>query len=134
MNSYFIIQQEKPCSSLVDNDSADSANTHLLTSLTLKILYLQLSFSKPDRKILKTLTHFNPVPHFYTSWKRQKIYGFLTFSGGIVMWHWTKMGLLFSRKWLFIRSSQINFVKVTRWWFVISRCFLILKIFECQFQ
>ena len=38
------------------------------------------------------LTHFSPVSHFYTPWKRQKTFGFLTFSGGIEMWHWTKMG------------------------------------------
>ena len=38
------------------------------------------------------LTHFSPMPHFYTPWKRQKTYGFLTFSGGIEMWHWTKIG------------------------------------------
>ena len=38
------------------------------------------------------LTHFSPVSHFYTKWKRQKTKGFLTFSGGIEMWHWTKMG------------------------------------------
>ena len=47
------------------------------------------------RKILErknTFTHFSPVPHFYTPWKRQKAFGFLTFSGGIEMWHWTKMG------------------------------------------
>ena len=37
------------------------------------------------------LTHFSPVSHFYTPWKRQKIFGFLTFLGGIEMWHWTKM-------------------------------------------
>ena len=44
-------------------------------------------------KLLCTvLTHFSPVPHFYTPWKRQKTFGFLTFSGGIEMWHWTKMG------------------------------------------
>ena len=29
------------------------------------------------------LTHFSPVPHFYTPWKRQKTFGFLTFSRGI---------------------------------------------------
>ena len=40
----------------------------------------------------KLLTHFSPVSHFYTLWKRQKTFGFLTFSGGIEMWHWTKMG------------------------------------------
>ena len=38
------------------------------------------------------LTHFSPVSHFYTPWKRQKTKAFLTFSGGIEMWHWTKMG------------------------------------------
>ena len=37
------------------------------------------------------LTHFSPVSHFYTPWKRQKTKGFLTFSGGIEMWHWTKV-------------------------------------------
>ena len=31
------------------------------------------------------LTHFSPVSHFYTPWKRQKTLG------GIEMWHWTKM-------------------------------------------
>ena len=38
------------------------------------------------------LTHFSSVSHFYTLWKRQKTFGFLAFSGGIEMWHWTKMG------------------------------------------
>ena len=38
------------------------------------------------------LTHFSPVSHFYIPWKRQKTKGFLMFSGGIEMWHWTKMG------------------------------------------
>ena len=37
------------------------------------------------------LTHFSPVSHFYTPWKRQKTKGFLKFSGGIEIWHWTKM-------------------------------------------
>ena len=37
------------------------------------------------------LTHFSPVSHFYTPWKRQKTKVFLTFSRGIEMWHWTKM-------------------------------------------
>ena len=31
--------------------------------------------------------------HFYTPWKRQKTKGFLTFSDGIKMEHWTDMGL-----------------------------------------
>ena len=29
--------------------------------------------------------HISPISHFYTSWKNQKTYGFLTFSGGIGM-------------------------------------------------
>ena len=29
---------------------------------------------------------------FYTPWKRQKTFGFLTFSGGIEMERWVKMG------------------------------------------
>ena len=46
---------------------------------------------------IDNLTHFSPVSHFYTPWKRQKTFGFLTFSeglaflGGIEMWHWNKM-------------------------------------------
>ena len=31
------------------------------------------------------IIHFSPVFHFYTPWKRQKIKGFLIFSGGIEM-------------------------------------------------
>ena len=42
--------------------------------------------------IKQYLTHFTPMSHFYNPWKRQKTYGFLTFSGGIEIWHWTKMG------------------------------------------
>ena len=37
------------------------------------------------------LTHFRPMSHFNISWKCRKTYGFLTFSGGIDMWHWAKM-------------------------------------------
>ena len=36
--------------------------------------------------------------HFYIPWKRQKTKGFLTFSGGIEMKHWTKMDLEESEK------------------------------------
>ena len=45
------------------------------------------------KSVKSSLTHFNPVSHFYTPWKRQKTFGFLTFSGGMEMWHWTKNGL-----------------------------------------
>ena len=53
-----------------------------------QMLFFRLFFSKKTR----TLTHFSPVSHFYNPWKRQKTTGFLTFSGGIEMWHWNKMG------------------------------------------
>ena len=37
------------------------------------------------------LTYFSPMSYFYTPWKLQKTYGFLTFSGGIEMWlKWVK--------------------------------------------
>ena len=39
---------------------------------------------------LNTLTHFSPMLHFYTPWKRQKNKGFLTFSEGIERKHWAK--------------------------------------------
>ena len=35
------------------------------------------------------------MSHFYIPRKRQKTFGFLTFSGSIEMWHWTKMGSAF---------------------------------------
>ena len=54
----------------------------------LKLLLIRLSFQAEFRD----LTHFNPMFHFYTPWKRQKIFGFLTFSGGIELKHWAKMG------------------------------------------
>ena len=40
-------------------------------------------------KLKNSLTHFSPVSHFYTPWTTKD---FLTFSGGIELWHWTKMG------------------------------------------
>ena len=46
----------------------------------------------PDKVFTESLTHFSPVLHFYTPWKHQKTKGFQMFSGGIEMWHWTKMG------------------------------------------
>ena len=32
--------------------------------------------------------------HFYTAWKRQKTFGFLTFSGGVEFEHWARMDLM----------------------------------------
>ena len=44
-------------------------------------------------KVLLLLTHFQPMFHFFTSWKHQKTSGFLTFSGGFEIQHWLEMGL-----------------------------------------
>ena len=57
----------------------------------------QRLFQKSTKSIVclpakSSLTHFSLVSHFYTPWKRQKTKGFLTLSGDIEMWHWTKMG------------------------------------------
>ena len=38
------------------------------------------------------LNHFTPMFYFYTPWKRQKTFGFLTASEGIEMEHWPEMG------------------------------------------
>ena len=38
------------------------------------------------------ITNFGSMFHLYTPWKRQKTFGFLTFSGGIEMEHWPEMG------------------------------------------
>ena len=62
----------------------------LLISMIQKIICN--SFNAFSKFLMFSLTHFSSVSHFYTPWKRQKTFGFLTFSGGMEMWHWTKMG------------------------------------------
>ena len=37
-------------------------------------------------------SHFDPTFYFYTPWKRQKTYGFLTIFGGIKKERWAKIG------------------------------------------
>ena len=59
-----------------------------------------------------SLTHFSPMSHFYTPWKRQKTCGFLTFSGGIEMWHWTKIGLFITWNLLFARCTPNAKIKL----------------------
>ena len=54
--------------------------------------FFKNTFRGLSLSIRSQLTHLSPVSHFYTAWKRHKTFGFLTFSGGIAMWHWTKMG------------------------------------------
>ena len=55
------------------------------------------------------LIHFSPMLHFYTPWKRQKTIGFLTFSGGIEMWHWTKRVKQSRTNWFCFIIAQIPF-------------------------
>ena len=78
--------------------------TGMQTSLYILHLYYFFVREKASRAKSKTkatlkhstLTHLSPVSHFYTPWKRQETFGFLTFSGGIEMWHtglkWVKRG------------------------------------------
>ena len=44
----------------------------------------EFSYWYPDNLLSVTSTHSSPMLHFYTLWKRQKIFGFLTFSEDIV--------------------------------------------------
>ena len=98
-----------------------------------------------------SLTHFSPVSHFYTPWKRQKTFCFLTFSGGIEIWHctalkWVKhlkvtVSELFRKQITFVRveksSTLIGFaqlqsfekVKQTNKW-INKITFLILACFD----
>ena len=52
--------------------------------------YSSVKFLYHELLIIRTLPYFSLMFHFYTSWKRQKSKGFLTFSGGIEMDHWLK--------------------------------------------
>ena len=65
----------------------------LFMNRTIMLILLLIAYAYIVRivAIWQRLTQFSPVSHFYTPWKRQKTKGFLTFSGGIEMWHWTKM-------------------------------------------
>ena len=57
------------------------------------IIWIFQTFTSCKSKLKSNLlAHFNPMSHFYTPWKRQKIIGFPMFSGGMEMWHWTKIG------------------------------------------
>ena len=62
------------------------------TFYAVKISHYRNYKNSENGNFCQGLTHFYPVSHFYTPWKHQKTKGFLTFSGGIEMWHWTKMG------------------------------------------
>ena len=49
-----------------------------------------IGFFVMGRLAFNRLTNFSPMSLSYTPKKRQKTKDFLTFSGGIEMWHWTK--------------------------------------------
>ena len=51
-----------------------------------------LLWSKGKINVSAILTHLSLVSDFYNLWKRQKTKDFLTFSGGVEMWHWNEMG------------------------------------------
>ena len=53
------------------------------------VLHLSCTSTKYDKM---WSNHISLMSHLYTPWKLQKTIGFLTFSGDIEMWHWTKMG------------------------------------------
>ena len=72
----------------------DGAIDRVLVTLGMldRVLNTPLILTRQDFHFQSALTHFSPVSHFYTPWKRQKTKSFQTFSGGIETWHWTKMG------------------------------------------
>ena len=83
VNNYKSLSGNSSAEERVENDVFPSSSAHRLQNgknVTISTLNVN------------SLTYFSPVSHFCTPWKRQKTFGFLTFSGGIEMWHWTKMG------------------------------------------
>ena len=75
--------------------TGNSTITHRNSTLTPNIrdlLGIFLFKSKFDESDIKYLAHFNILFHFYNPRKRQKTFGFQTFSAGAEMEHWTKMG------------------------------------------
>ena len=55
--------------------------------------------------LLWCLTHFQPVFHFYATWKHQKTEGFLIFSGSIevnIGWNWVNIYFLPAIKLFFL--------------------------------
>ena len=56
-----------------------------------KIFQFEINVSiKQNQTFSEVLTHFIPMFHFYTPWKRRKTFGFLTFSGGNETEDWAK--------------------------------------------
>ena len=66
--------------------------SHLALVFLLLTLNMPLPVGKTQALSGSNLTHFSPIFHFHTSWKRQKTKGFRAFLGSIEMEHWAKMG------------------------------------------
>ena len=62
------------------SEISESIICKIMFTYLLKIIWFLKTSQELDLAIF-VLTHFSPVSHFYTPWKR-----------GIEMWHWTKMG------------------------------------------
>ena len=72
---------------------------------------------------LVPLTLFSPMFHVYTSWKRPKTFGFLTFSGGIVIEHWAKAG------WVYLKPTyEIAFLNIFNFFIVIKALTEVIAI------
>ena len=68
---------------LLDTTSLVTRDLELHHGLTLKKLLFRKKYIDELVDVIEYLTHFSPVSHFYTPFKRQKSFGFLTFSGGM---------------------------------------------------
>ena len=62
----------------------DRRKGHFRRDIPQETLYWSTALEARER-LHRHLTHFSPMSHFYTPRKRQKTYGFLTFSGRIEM-------------------------------------------------
>ena len=69
------------------------------------------------------------MSYFYIPWKRQETYGFLPFSGGIEMWHWTKMGSA-----VIIGFKNFAYLIILSIWFLKICCSIKSEIFELIFH
>ena len=74
------------------NNKQSTAFVAVFQRLLLSTSFCRNCWPKYSRKFVTFLTYFSQMLHFLTSWKCQKIKGFLTFSGGIGMEYCMKIG------------------------------------------
>ena len=82
-----------------------------LQQLVFQLLIFRFSYNWPILAIMKwyiSLTHFSPMFHSYSSWKRQKTSGSLMFSGGIDMEHWLKIDQCHLVQTLQVNTTYLN--------------------------